>query len=164
MSVINNLAQVWRTSWSWFALLSVLLLAMTMPVQAKIESIEFTDKQMEEDYKVLIQELRCLVCQNQNLADSNAELAQDLRQQTYELLEKGASREEVVEYMVTRYGDFVMYRPPLKATTFFLWFGPVVIFLIAVIVLVMFSRRQKQLPTAIVTEQDQQKAHSLLDD
>lgn len=164
MSVINNLAQVWRTSWSWFALLSVLLLAMTMPAQAKIESIEFTDKQMEEDYKVLIQELRCLVCQNQNLADSNAELAQDLRQQTYELLEKGASREEVVEYMVTRYGDFVMYRPPLKATTFFLWFGPVVIFLIAVIVLVMFSRRQKQLPTAIVTEQDQQKAHSLLDD
>lgn len=145
-------------------LVLISLLFLAVPVQAKIESIEFSDKQMEEDYKVLIQELRCLVCQNQNLADSNAELAQDLRQQTYELLEKGASREEVVDYMVTRYGDFVMYRPPLKATTFFLWFGPVVIFLIAVTVLVMFSRRQKQLPTAPVTEQDQQKAHSLLDD
>ncbi len=162
MTVVRNRFSVWHLG--WLALIGIMLSALTAPAQAKIESIEFSDEQMEEDYKVLIQELRCLVCQNQNLADSNAELAQDLRQQTYELLEKGASREEVVEYMVTRYGDFVMYRPPLKATTFFLWFGPVVIFLIAVIVLVMFSRRQKQLPTATVTEQDQQKAHSLLDD
>ena len=146
------------------ALLAILL-SFSWPLQAKIETVEFANEQMEADYKVLIQELRCLVCQNQNLADSNAELAQDLRRQVVELLEQGSNRDEVVDYMVARYGDFVMYRPPLKTTTLLLWFGPVVIFLIAGYVVMSFIRKQNRLGDAeIVSEQQKQKAHSLLDE
>jgi len=99
---------------------AMMLFMLSFPLQAKIETLKFANEQMEKDYKVLIHELRCLVCQNQNLADSNAELAQDLRRQVIELLEQGSSRDEVVTYMVARYGDFVMYRPPLKTTTYLL--------------------------------------------
>ena len=69
-------------------------------------------------------ELRCLVCQNQTIADSNAELAVDLRQQVREQLQQGRSQAEILDYMTARYGDFVLYRPPLKASTVLLWFGP----------------------------------------
>lgn len=153
-----------RTSlWLWVSV-SVCFFLFAFPVQAKIETVQFANEQMEDDYKVLIQELRCLVCQNQNLADSNAELAQDLRRQVVELLEDGSSRDEIVDYMVARYGDFVMYRPPLKMTTMLLWFGPVVFFIIAAYVVISFVRKQNQTTVAEVSEQQKQKAHSLLDD
>ncbi|MCW9012149.1 MAG: cytochrome c-type biogenesis protein CcmH [Gammaproteobacteria bacterium] len=147
-----------------FIIHAVVLWALSFSAQAKIESMEFANEQMEEDYKVLIQELRCLVCQNQNLADSNAELAQDLRRQVVELLDKGSSRDEVVDYMIARYGDFVMYRPPLKITTVLLWFGPVVFFFIAGYVVISFIRKQQQSADVGISEQQKQKAHSLLDD
>lgn len=131
--------------------------------QAKIESLEFDSPRMEEDYNVLVNELRCLVCQNQNLAESNAELAQDLRKQTYEMLQQGKSRDEVVDFMVTRYGDFVLYRPPFKMTTLLLWLGPLFLFLTGLIIVVMFFRKQQQ-TTAKVSEQEKTRAHSLLDD
>ncbi len=132
--------------------------------QAKIETVEFATPQMEEDYHVLVAELRCLVCQNQNLADSNAELAQDLRHQVYEMLNKGSSREEVVDFMVTRYGDFVLYRPPMKLTTVLLWFGPLLFFIIALTIVITYVRKQKQKDAVEVTQQQQQRAHSLLDE
>ena len=75
----------------------------------------------------LAAELRCLVCQNQTLADSNAPLAEDLRNQVREKMRRGASDSEIVDYMVARYGDFVLYRPPLKLTTLLLWFGPLLL-------------------------------------
>ena len=75
----------------------------------------------------LAEELRCLVCQNQTLADSHADLAVDLRQEIRELMQKGQSDEEVKRYLVARYGDFVLYRPPLKSSTWLLWFGPAVL-------------------------------------
>jgi len=145
-----------------FTVLSFFLFSFS--VQAKIESLNFANEQMEEDYKVLIQELRCLVCQNQNLADSNAELAVDLRRQVIEMLEKGSSRDEIVDYMVSRYGDFVMYRPPMKSSTYLLWFGPALFFVVAGFVVVSFMRKQKQPENIELTEQQKQKAHSLLDD
>ena len=147
---------------SVFAIISVMFFSFS--VQAKIESLKFSNEQMEEDYKILIQELRCLVCQNQNLADSNAELAQDLRRQVIEMLEKGSSRDEIVDYMVSRYGDFVMYRPPLKTSTYLLWFGPVLFFIVAGFVVVSFMRKQKQPDNIELSEQQKQKAHSLLDE
>lgn len=131
--------------------------------QAKIESIQFDSPQMEQDYNNLIDELRCLVCQNQNLADSNAELAQDLRKQTYEMLQQGKSRQEVVDFMVTRYGDFVLYRPPFKLTTLLLWLGPLLLFIIALTIVVSFLRKPQQ-TTVEVPEQQKTKAHSLLDE
>ena len=108
------------------------------PAQAAIEAYQFDSPEMEADYKQLIAELRCLVCQNQNLADSDADLAQDLRRETYEMLQQGKSRQEVMTFMVERYGDFVLYRPQFKSSTYLLWLGP---FLLLVIVLAIVVKR-----------------------
>jgi len=118
-------------------------LLFTPPLQAAIESYEFESTQMEADYYRLIRELRCLVCQNQNLAGSNADLAKDLRRQTYELLTRGNTPDQVVQYMIDRYGDFVLYRPRLKRDTLLLWFGPFVM-LVLVLWLVIRAVRKKQ--------------------
>ncbi|MCE9639724.1 MAG: cytochrome c-type biogenesis protein CcmH [Betaproteobacteria bacterium] len=93
----------------------------------------------------LAEELRCLVCQNQTIADSNAELAVDLRRQIREQIAQGRDDGQIMAYMVERYGDFVLYRPPLKATTLFLWFGPPVLLLLGIIFLLRYlnSRRKR---------------------
>lgn len=132
-----------------FILLSCMMLS---PVQAAIEAYEFKDDATEAEYKDLIDELRCLVCQNQNLAGSDADLAKDLRQQTYEMLQQGKDKQQVVDYMVNRYGDFVLYRPPLKSSTLFLWAGPFVLLLLVLIV--VFIRIKK---TRTVEEEPEQK-------
>ena len=129
--------------------LKVLLLSllMTFSVAAHAGSIEtysFDTPEKSAIYKRLIEELRCLVCQNQNIAGSNAELAKDLRRQTYEMVSKGATRDEVVDYMVTRYGDFVLYRPPFKLKTVLLWVGPPLFLLISLIFLVNYLRKKPQ--------------------
>jgi len=124
-------------------LLTLCVLLYTVPLQAAIEAYEFESAQMEDDYNVLINELRCLVCQNQNLADSNAGLAKDLRKQTYEMLNQGKTPDQVVQYMVDRYGDFVLYRPRVKNDTLLLWFGPFVL-LVLVLWLVIRVMRKKQ--------------------
>ncbi|MBT8433415.1 MAG: cytochrome c-type biogenesis protein CcmH [Gammaproteobacteria bacterium] len=108
------------------------------PLQAVIETYEFESAQMEADYKKLIDELRCLVCQNQNLSASDADLARDLRRETYEMLQQGKSSQQVVEFMVARYGDFVLYRPQFKSNTYLLWLGP---FLLLLLVLYLLVRR-----------------------
>ncbi len=129
------------------ALILVLLLAVGPTAQATIETYTFDTPAQEQAYKHLIDELRCLVCQNQNLADSNAELAQDLRRKTYEMVKAGKSSQEVVDYMVQRYGDFVLYRPPLKGTTLALWVGPFLILAVGVAVLIrVIARRHTVAP------------------
>lgn len=85
---------------------------------------EFADAGIERRYQKLAAELRCLVCQNQSLADSHADLAQDLRDEVYRMLNEGRTDEEIVGFLVDRYGDFVLYRPPVSRTTSLLWFGP----------------------------------------
>lgn len=108
------------------------------PAQSAIETYQFDSAEMEADYKQLIEELRCLVCQNQNLAGSDADLARDLRRETYDMLQQGKSQQEVVDFMVARYGDFVLYRPQFKASTYLLWLGP---FLLLLLVLYLVIRR-----------------------
>ena len=108
---------------------------------AGVEVQEFQSAADEERYQKMIDELRCLVCQNQNLADSNSDLAKDLRGKTYELIRDGATDDEIVEYMVNRYGDFVLYRPPFKTSTLFLWVGPFIILIIMLWFLIRFIRR-----------------------
>ena len=107
-------------------------------MQAAIEAYQFDSAEMEADYNQLINELRCLVCQNQNLAGSNADLARDLRRETYQMLQQGKSQQEVVDFMVARYGDFVLYRPQFKSSTYLLWLGP---FLLLLLVLFLVVRR-----------------------
>ncbi len=116
----------------------ILLCLCALPAQGVIEAYEFDSPRMEADYNRLIKELRCLVCQNQNLADSDADLAKDLRRQTHQMLSEGKSAQQVADFMVERYGDFVLYRPQFKASTYLLWLGP---FVLLLIVLVLISRR-----------------------
>ena len=112
--------------------LSIAALAQRSPVQ---EPMIFENQQQEERFKQLTRELRCTVCQNQNLADSDAQLAHDLRAQVHEMLLAGKSDDEIKQFMVDRYGDFVLYRPPVQENTFLLWLAPAVLLLIGVIIL-----------------------------
>ena len=90
--------------------------------------------------------LRCLVCQNQTIADSNADLAVDLRNQVREMLKRGDTPQQINDYMTARYGDFVLYRPPVKSSTALLWYGPAVLLVLAVLILVWIIRRRTKLP------------------
>jgi cytochrome c-type biogenesis protein CcmH len=121
------------------------LLGAGMGASAKEAAPEAADPALEARMVRVTSELRCLVCQNQTIADSNADLAVDLRRQTRELLKQGKSDSEVVAYMTARYGDFVLYRPPLKATTLLLWFGPAAMLLGGAAVLVVVVRRRTRL-------------------
>ena len=108
---------------------------------AAIEQYSFSDPIQEQVYTSLIHEIRCLVCQNQTIGDSNAELAQDMRKKTYDLLQQGLSKQQVAEFMAERYGDFVLYNPPFKAATAVLWVAPALLLLIAIGLLLRFIRR-----------------------
>ena len=145
-----------------FFLFMFLLIGLSFSVNAGLEIREFTNKDQEARYNQLIDELRCLVCQNQNLADSNASLAVDLRNQVFKMINEGKSDKEIMDFMVTRYGDFVLYRPPFKTSTFFLWVGPFIIFIIGVFVLIRFIRSRKTVVTTL-TDNDKEKLKQLLE-
>ncbi len=132
---------------SFLLMIFLILGFLSFASKASIETYQFDNAQQEADYKELIFELRCLVCQNQNLADSNAGLAKDLREQVHTLLvEKQASKQEVIDYMVARYGEFVLYKPPVKSHTLLLWAGPLLFLLIGLIALLRFIKAQKNAP------------------
>ncbi len=121
----------------------IFVLLSPMTVFGGIELHNFSSPEKEKIYKHLTYELRCLVCQNQNLADSNADLAKDLREEVFEMVESGKSQQEIIDFMVARYGDFVLYRPPLQANTTFLWVGPFLILAGGLIVAIVFIRRHR---------------------
>ncbi|GAA6203702.1 cytochrome c-type biogenesis protein [Thalassotalea sp. SU-HH00458] len=116
----------------------------------------FHDEVTEIRYKSLVKELRCPKCQNQNLADSNSPIAADLRREVYQLLEQGKSDGEIVDFMVKRYGEFVLYRPKVSSLTYILWFGPAFLLLIGVIVVVQILRK-KPIKKETVTLSKEQK-------
>ena len=115
----------------------------------------FTDQVTETRYKALVKELRCPKCQNQNLADSNSIIAQDLRREVYELLMQGKADIEIVDFMVKRYGEFVLYRPKVSNLTYILWFGPALLLLIGVIVVVMILRKKPLEKSTVVLSNEQ---------
>jgi cytochrome c-type biogenesis protein CcmH len=121
---------------------ALLMAALAATALAAVEPYPFSDPGREARFRALLLELRCLVCQNQTLSDSDADLAQDLRQQVYEMINQGRSDSEIVDYMVARYGDFVLYRPPVKTTTYALWVGPFLLFATGVWVLVRMVKRR----------------------
>jgi len=109
----------------------------------------------------MIAQLRCLVCQNQNLADSNADLAKDLRARTYQMISAGATDQEIVEFMIARYGDFVLYKPPLRWRTALLWLGPFAILLIALGI--FFFTIRKSRAVSVMSKAERENAARLLD-
>jgi cytochrome c-type biogenesis protein CcmH len=121
-------------------LLLALLLAAVGVGHAAIESFTFDSPEQEARFKTLSGQLRCLVCQNQSIGDSNAELAQDLRREVYEMIKEGQNDEQIVTFLVDRYGDFVLYKPPVTTTTALLWAGPFLLIGIGLVFLIRFIR------------------------
>jgi cytochrome c-type biogenesis protein CcmH len=119
--------------------------------------------QVEARLKTLAVELRCLVCQNQTLADSNAPLAEDLRREVREMITQGMSDRDIIDFLVQRYGDFVLYRPPWKATTTLLWLGPFLLLIAGATALVLaLRRRQKKLANVTLSEAEHNRVAQLL--
>ena len=126
----------------------VLMLAFALPAGAKEAQTLATNPEIEARVMAIAVELRCLVCQNQTIADSHADLAVDLRRQIREMLERGQSDDQVRAYMTERYGDFVLYKPPFKPTTALLWAGPGVLLVAALSTLFLILRRRQRLSAA----------------
>lgn len=128
---------------------------------AAIDVYEFKTPVEEQRFQALMGELRCPKCQNQNLAGSDAEIAKDLKKRTYQLMEEGKSDNEIRQYMVERYGDFISYKPPVRGSTYLLWFGPFALLMIVVVVLVLMRRRQVA-PAPTLTAEESARLNELL--
>lgn len=132
-----------------------------------VETYEFEDEALRQRYQVFVDELRCPKCQNQNLAGSNSPIAQDLRREVYRLLSEGNSDQQVVEFMVDRYGEFILYRPRFNAETVVLWLAPAIFLLLGLLVLVKVFLRQKKsvsnkADSELLNESEQQRLQALL--
>ena len=151
-----------------FASTILLMLAVfsTSVVNASpVDTYEFKDEVTKVRFNALNKELRCPKCQNQNLADSNSPIAADLRREVYDLLEQGKADSEIVNFMVARYGDFVLYRPRVSSLTYILWFGPAFLLLIGVVVVVMVIRKKPHEQADETLSADQQsKLDNILKD
>lgn len=145
------------------AVIMAVLLSYPWPAAAEQSGSVTQDRQVETRLKQLSLELRCLVCQNQTLADSHAPLAEDLRSEIRTMIVDGRSDEEIMDFLVSRYGDFVRYRPPLKATTWLLWFGPFLFLASGAAALgITLRRRQRQPADAPLSETERSRADRLL--
>lgn len=146
----------------FLALLLGLLVAVS--VMAKEAPPAAADPALEKRMVELTEQLRCLVCQNQSIADSHADLAIDLKNQVREKMKEGQSDAQIIDYMVARYGDFVLYKPPVMATTLPLWFGPFALLLAAVAGLFYYIvRRRRAAPAPPLSEEEQARVRSMLD-
>ncbi|MDH5189933.1 MAG: cytochrome c-type biogenesis protein CcmH [Gammaproteobacteria bacterium] len=142
-------------------LVLTLFLFSSLAFAAPVETLDDMTPEQEKRYRQLIAELRCLVCMNQSLADSNAELAVDMRNEVHKKVVSGQANQEIVDFLVERYGDFVRYRPPVNATTVLLWFGPLILLVIGAIVLIKNNKKKRA--TASLSEEQHEKAKRLLD-
>jgi cytochrome c-type biogenesis protein CcmH len=144
----------------WLMLITLLLSGPAWAGEARPLA---DDPAAEARLKHLAVELRCLVCQNQTLADSNAPLAEDLRREVREMIAKDMSDKEIIDFLVARYGDFVLYRPPLKATTTLLWVGPFALLTVgAVALFITLRRRARKVIDVPVTDEEHRRVEQLL--
>ena len=143
--------------------LSVIILLLPCLAAAEEARPLADNPQVEARLKHLAVELRCLVCQNQTLADSDAPLAEDLRREIREMIAKDMSDQDIIDFLVARYGDFVLYRPPLKATTALLWLGPFLLLIAGATTLVfVLRRRQKKLADVVLSEEEHTRVAQML--
>ncbi|MSP27404.1 MAG: cytochrome c-type biogenesis protein CcmH [Methylococcales bacterium] len=144
--------------------LLIVLLLLLSPLANAVDAYQFANPEQQAAYNSLVTELRCLVCQNQTIGDSNAELAADLRRQVHEMLQQGKSKADIQQFMTDRYGDFVLYNPPFKAKTGLLWLGPVAFLAVGLLVVFLVIRRKNPTqPTNIIEDAEKLAAvHRLL--
>ncbi len=145
-------------------LFAISLLFVVFNVEAGEAVPDAADPAIEKRMIALSENLRCLVCQNESLAASQAELALDLKQEIREMMKKGMSDKEIVAYLVHRYGDFVLYKPPVKSTTLLLWFGPFLFLVLGLILLfITIQKRRSQIADSTLSKDDERRAQSLLE-
>ncbi|UAX00004.1 cytochrome c-type biogenesis protein CcmH [Halopseudomonas nanhaiensis] len=147
-------------------LLGVALLVVSSLAYAAIDTYEFESEAQRERFYELSNELRCPKCQNQNIADSNAPIATDMRREVHRLLQEGESDETIVQFMVSRYGDFVRYRPGLTSQTMVLWFAPLLFLVIGIGILLVLVRRRRAVSVnqhQHLSEAEQQRLRDLLE-
>ena len=145
----------------------LLALALLTPALslAAIDVYQFDNEQQEQTFRELTRELRCPKCQNQDIADSNAGLAKDLRDKTYQMVHQGKEKQEVIDYMVARYGNFILYDPPMMASTLILWLGPLGVIVIGLGVMVARARkvpRARQAAPQGLNEEERNRLAALL--
>lgn len=146
------------------SLLLLVLLIPSLPVLASVDVYDFDTPQQKQRYQVMIHELRCPKCQNQNLADSDAPIAQDLRQELHRLLLEGETDKAIIAFMVQRYGNFVLYRPPFDKYTFLLWGAPFIFLFLGFLIAWRVRTATKQQTAASgLTEQQRQSIVELLE-
>lgn len=147
-----------------FVMASLIALALAGAYRAQVSQPEaMDDPVVEARLKHLSKELRCLVCQNETLADSQAGLAEDLRREIREQIRAGKSDQEIMNYLTQRYGQFILYRPQVTPTTYLLWFGPFVLLLIGMIVLFRYIRQRRDtIPDKPLTAEERHRATELL--
>lgn len=131
--------------------------------QTDAEVLKFSSPEAEAKYNDLIEELRCLVCQNQNIAGSDADLAKDLRAKVYDMVESGQTHDDVIDYMVARYGDFVLYRPAFQIKTLLLWLGPVVFLLLTLWFVIRWVRSQPKESVEALSDAQRETVRDLLE-
>ena len=144
------------------SILILVLISLLAPALAK-EAKPVEDPQIEQRMQALTQQLRCLVCQNETLADSHADLAEDLRKEIREQMKAGKSDREIIAFLTQRYGDFVLYKPPVKATTYLLWFGPFVFLLGGTLLLYRYVKHRREvIQDQPLTAAEHKRAEELL--
>jgi cytochrome c-type biogenesis protein CcmH len=143
-------------------ILFIALAFMLAPAYAgPVVTYKFASEEQEALFNKLSNELRCLVCQNQAIADSNAELARDLRDEIYNMLQQGKSEQEIVDFMVARYGDFVLYRPPMKPMTWLLWFGPAIALIAGFFFVIRIVNQQKRAAAKEMSSEEMDRLKAL---
>lgn len=137
-------------------------LLLSVSAWAAIDTYQFKDEAQEQQFRQLTEQLRCPKCQNNSIADSNAMIAADMRQKVYELMQQGQSRQQIIDYMVARYGNFVTYEPPVTPGTLILWLLPALFVVGGAVVIVRRSR--KRVTESALSEAERQRLAKLLDD
>jgi len=144
-------------------LLVVISIALSANILAAIDTYEFADEQTRQRFYQLNDELRCPKCQNQALGDSNSPIAMDLRREVYRLLNEGKSDQQIKDYLVARYGEYILYRPELSSHTLMLWLTPLILLLIGLaVVLLMIKRRKTQTAAPTLDVAEQQRLDTLI--
>lgn len=145
-------------------ILALILLVATESANATLESLDFTGSVSEQRFRGLIEEVRCLVCQNESLLASQADLARDLRQEVYTMMAEGKTDAEVITFLVDRYGNFVLYKPPLNPSTFILWFGPFALLLLSAAVLCRNIYRRNRTVDTPLSDKERKRVSQLLEE
>ena len=148
----------------WVCVATWLLLSCLAPLQAKEAVLSAEDPVLEKRLIHISEELRCMVCQNESLASSRAELANDLREEVRKLIREDRSDSQIKEYLVTRYGDFVLYKPEVKPLTWVLWFGPFLLLLLAIVGMAYYLRQRQSAQNSrpVLSDEDRRKVQEFL--